>query len=107
MTADLSGFPCLCLFTSHSIASTLALTSFICCADYATVLNKAALIVGLGNVTPITVGMLVAAYIGLVMLAVFINSLSLRLPLIYYKQRRSKVHPWHAVYTCECLFKPV
>lgn len=59
-------------------------------SNYATVLNKAALIVGLGNVTPITVGMLVAAYIGLVMLAVFINSLSLRLPLIYYKQRRSK-----------------
>ncbi|DBA87649.1 TPA: hypothetical protein ACH3X1_004659 [Trebouxia sp. C0004] len=59
-------------------------------SSYAVVLNKAALIVGLGNVSPTTVGALVAAYIGLVMLAVFINSLSLRLPLIYYKQRRSK-----------------
>lgn len=59
-------------------------------SNYAVVLNKAALIVGLGNVSPTTVGALVAAYIGLVMLAVFINSLSLHLPLIYYKQRRSK-----------------
>ena len=50
------------------------------------------MIVGLGNVPATTVGVLVTAYIGLVMLAVFINSLSLRLPLIYYKQRRSKVH---------------
>ena len=84
--------PGLHLFASHSIASTPALTGLICCADYAVVLNKAALIVGLGNVPATTVGVLVTAYIGLVMLAVFINSLSLRLPLIYYKQRRSKVH---------------
>ena len=62
-----------------------------CCADYAVTLNKAALIVGAGKVSPATVGMLAAAYMCLVMLAVFINSLSLRLPLIYYKQRRSKV----------------
>ncbi|KAL0028626.1 hypothetical protein WJX79_006489 [Trebouxia sp. C0005] len=59
-------------------------------SNYAVVLNKAALIVGLGSGPSTTVGVLVAAYIGLVMLAVFINSLSLRLPLIYYKQRRSK-----------------
>ena len=62
-----------------------------CCADYSVTLNKAALIVGAGKVSPATVGMLAAAYMCLVMLAVFINSLSLRLPLIYYKQRRSKV----------------
>lgn len=62
-----------------------------CSADYSVTLNKAALIVGAGKVSPATVGMLAAAYMCLVMLAVFINSLSLRLPLIYYKQRRSKV----------------
>jgi len=56
------------------------------------VLNRAALVVGLGKVSALTVGMLVAAYMGLVMLAVFINGLSLRLKLIYYKQRRSKVY---------------
>lgn len=59
-------------------------------SHYAVTLNKAALIVGAGKVSPATAGMLAAAYMCLVMLAVFINSLSLRLPLIYYKQRRSK-----------------
>ena len=55
------------------------------------VLNKAAVVVGLGQVSMVTVCLLLAAYMGLVMLAVFMTSLSLRLPLIYYKQRGSKV----------------
>ncbi len=103
MTAAAFGVTSPHLFMPHSTASTLALTGLICCADYAVVLNKAALTVGLGNVSPTTVGALVAAYIGLVVLAVFINSLSLRLPLIYYKQRRSKVHLCQAV----CAAMPV
>ena len=64
---------------------------YFAAADYAVVLNKATVIVSMGKIQPFTIAMLVAAYLGLVILTVFINGLSLRLRLIFYKQRRSKV----------------
>lgn len=59
-------------------------------SNYAVVLNKATVIVSMGKIQPLTIAMLVAAYLGLVILTVFINGLSLRLRLVFYKQRRSK-----------------
>ena len=60
-------------------------------ADYASVLNRIRAALALGAVTRATMGRIGVGYMGLVALAVMTNTLTLRLPLIYYKQRRSKV----------------
>lgn len=45
-----------------------------------------------------TVGLLAAAFMLLVLLASLTTDLALRLPLIYYKQRRSRVSGLHLPY---------
>ena len=60
-------------------------------ADYASVLGHISRALALGAVTRGAVVRIGVGYMGLTALAVVINNLTLRLPLIYYKQRRSKV----------------
>ena len=60
-------------------------------AGYASVLGRIRRALALGAVTWGTMVRIGVGYVGLVALAVMTNSLTLRLPLIYYKQRRSKV----------------
>ena len=60
-------------------------------ADDAQFLNRAIAKVSSSNVPPEIVAALSMAFVALVLLASLTTSLTLRLPLIHYKQRRSRV----------------
>lgn len=64
---------------------------FVLAAGYASVLGRVRRAMALGVVTWGTMVPIGVGYMCLVALAVITNTLTLRLPLIYYKQRRSKV----------------
>lgn len=62
-----------------------------CNADYSQFLNKATLAVNILQTPFLVVCGLLLAFMALVLLASLTTSLTLRLPLVYYKQRRSTV----------------
>ena len=62
-----------------------------CAADYAKAVGRVSKGFQAGLVSTSSLVTIGAGYMVLVVLAVLTNSLALHLPLIYYKQRRSKV----------------
>lgn len=66
-------------------------------ADYVGVVGRVSRGFQQGLVSASSLVYIGVGYMALVVLAVLTNSLALHLPLIYYKQRRSKVYP------CLCL----
>lgn len=63
----------------------------VCYAGYSQFLNKAVVKVSSRNVHPYVVAALSMAFMALVLLSSLTTSLTLRLPLVHYKQRRSRV----------------
>lgn len=69
-------------------------------ADYSQFLNKATISVSIQQTPKLVVAGLFVAFMALVLLASLTTSLTLRLPLIYYKQRRSTVRLLHDAVMC-------
>ena len=84
-------FPLLPRHSSKPFYQTASDPLCVLAAGYASVVARIRRAVALGAVTRGAMVRIGVGYMGLVALAVITNSLTLRLPLIYYKQRRSKV----------------